>query len=51
MLQGWIRIRWKPKEWSYTVQMVKDEKTENNLKKWKKKIKEGRDIEVKYVFC
>lgn len=34
ILVGWIRIRWKPKEYSYTVQMKQSPETETNLKNW-----------------
>jgi hypothetical protein len=46
ILQGWIRIRWKPREWAYTVQMVKNEATEKNLRKWFEEYGKGRDLRV-----
>jgi len=46
ILQGWIRIRWKPKEWSYTVQMHRNEKTETNFKNWLESLDSKPDFKV-----
>ena len=49
ILQGWIRIRWKPKEWAYTVQMVKDPSTEKNLRNWFSEYGKERDLKVLWI--
>jgi len=49
ILQGWIRIRWKPKEYSFTVQMIQSEKTETGFKNWLNTLKTKPDCKILYV--
>jgi hypothetical protein len=43
ILVGWIRIRWKPKEYSYTVQMKQSPETETNFKNWLESLEPKQD--------
>ncbi len=49
ILQDWIRIRWKPKEWAYTVQMVKDPQIQKNLDNWLMKFEQKPDLKVLWI--
>jgi hypothetical protein len=46
ILNRWIRIRWRPKKCSYTVQMIDDEVTKRNLEKWREGV-EGEMVVVR----
>ena len=49
ILQRWIRIRWKPEEYSFIVQMIQSEKTETNFKNWLNTLDTKPDCKVLYV--
>ncbi|HPS30826.1 MAG TPA: hypothetical protein PLZ43_11260 [bacterium] len=49
ILKGWIRIRWKDRVYSYTVQMRKDEVTEANFRKWLSGFEKIPDTSVSYL--
>ena len=49
ILKGWVRIRWKPKKYQYTVQMIRNEKVSENLNKWLESFDEEPDIEVLFL--
>ena len=45
----WIRIRWTPKRYSYTVQMIKNEIVEKNLETWLNTFTKKPDLNILWI--